>query len=316
MHRAIVLLLGCLLLVSGCTSAAEPLRIMVPTVAGGGYDVTARTAAVLAQRSGVVSDRIPVFNVDGDGGAVALRRLLAERGNPGLVMMMGLGVVGATVTNPGSDLVTGATPIARLIEEPQAVLVPAQSRLHDIGELVATWRGDPARVTVGGGSALGGPDHLMLMRLAEAAGVDPTQLRYRTFDGGGALLPALLDGTIDVGVSSVVEYAAQISSGQLRVLAVSGPARMTGVPAPTLTEAGFDVVFVNWRGVLAPPGISVAERDRLVRLLERLEQTPEWGAAVQRAGWTNAFLPADEFGAFLAEQDRDVRASLARLNLP
>ena len=292
MRRAIVLLLGCLLLVSGCASAAEPLRIMVPTVAGGGYDVTARTAAVLAQRSGVVSDRIPVFNVDGDGGAVALRRLLAERGNAGLVMMMGLGVVGATVTNPGSDLV------------------------HDIGELVATWRGDPARVTVGGGSALGGPDHLMLMRLAEAAGVDPAQLRYRTFDGGGALLPALLDGTIDVGVSSVVEYAAQISSGQLRVLAVSGPARMTGVAAPTLTEAGFDVVFVNWRGVLAPPGISVAERDRLVRLLQRLEQTPEWGAAVQRAGWTNAFLPADEFGAFLAEQDRDVRASLARLDLP
>jgi putative tricarboxylic transport membrane protein len=59
----------------------------------------------------------------------------------------------------------------------------------------------------------------------------------------------------------------------------------------------------------------VAERDRLVRLLQRLEQTPEWGAAVQRAGWTNAFLPADEFGAFLAEQDRDVRATLARLNL-
>ena len=318
-RRAITLLLGCLLLATGCAAPGGPdqprLRIMVPNVAGGGYDVTARTVAAIAQRSGVVPERIPVFNLDGDGGVVALRRLVAERGNGELAMMMGLGVVGSTVTSPGSDPVTAATPIARLIQEPQAVLVPAGSRQRDIGELVAGWRADPAAVTVGGGSAPGGPDHLMSMQLAQAAGIDPAQVRYQPFDGGGALLPPLLDGRIDVAVSSVVEYAAQISSGQLRVLAVSGPAPLTGVDAPTLTEAGFDVVFANWRGVLAPPGISVADRDRLVQLLQRIEQTPEWNAAVQRIGWTNAFLPGDEFGAFLTAQDRDVRATLARLNL-
>jgi putative tricarboxylic transport membrane protein len=319
LRRAITLLVGCCLLVTSCAAGADQpaagLRIMVPTVAGGGYDVTARTAAVVAQRSGVAPDRIPVFNVDGDGGAVALRRLIAERGNGALAMMMGLGVVGATVTRPGSDPVTAATPIARLIQEPQAVLVPARSRHRDIGELVAAWRADPSGVAVGGGSAPGGPDHLMSMQLARAAGIDPVQVRYQPFDGGGALLPPLLDGRIDVAVSSVVEYAAQIGSGQLRVLAVSGPTRLAGVDAPTLTEAGFDVVFTNWRGVLAPPGITDADRDRLVLMLQRLEQTPEWNAAVRRFGWTNAFLPGDEFGAFLAEQDRDVRATLARLNL-
>ena len=128
---------------------------MVPNVAGGGYDVTARTVAAIAQRSGVVPERIPVFNLDGDGGAVALRRLVAERGNGELAMMMGLGVVGATVTSPGSDPVTAATPIARLIEEPQAVLVPAGSPHRGIGELVAAWRADPAGITIGGGSATG-----------------------------------------------------------------------------------------------------------------------------------------------------------------
>ena len=292
------------------------LRIMVPTAAGGGYDVTARTVAAIAQRSGVADGRIAVFNVDGDGGAVALRRLIAERGNGELVMMMGLGVVGATVTSPGSDHITEATPIARLIQESQAVLVPTRSPHRGIDELITTWRADPAGTAVGGGSAPGGPDHLMSMRLAQAAGIDPAQVRYRPFDGGGDLLPPLLDGRIDVAVSSVVEYAAQISSGQLRVLAVSGPTRLSGVDAPTLTEAGFDVVFANWRGVLAPPGISTADRNRLVQLLQRLEQSPEWNAAVQRTGWTNAFLPADQFGAFLAEQDREVRTTLTRLGLP
>lgn len=319
-RRAIAVLLGCLLLVTSCAcddrQGGPRLRIMVPNVAGGGYDVTARTAAAIAERSGVVDDPIAVFNVDGDGGTVALRRLIAERGNSELVMMMGLGVVGATVTSPGSDQITETTAIARLILEAQAVLVPARSRHRDIGGLIATWRADPAGTVVGGGSAPGGPDHLMSMRLAQAAGIDPAQVRYRPFDGGGDLLPPLLDGRMDFAVSSVAEYAAQISSGQLRVLAVSGPTRLSGVDAPTLTEAGFDVVFANWRGVLAPPGISTADRERLVELLQRLQQSPEWNAAVQRAGWTNAFLPADQFGTFLAEQDREVRTTLARLGLP
>ena len=200
--------------------------------------------------------------------------------------------------------------------EPPPIVVPAGSPHRGIGELVSAWRADPAGTTIGGGSATGGPDHLMAMRLAETAGIDPTQVRYRTFDGGGELLPALLDGRLDAAVSSVVEFAAQISSGQLRVLAVSGSARLAGVDAPTLTEAGFAVVFANWRGVLAPPGISAADRDRLVDLLRRLEESPEWNATVQRSGWANAFLAGDQFGAFLAEQDRDVRATLTRLGLP
>ncbi|WP_214365332.1 Bug family tripartite tricarboxylate transporter substrate binding protein [Pseudonocardia sp. H11422] len=319
-RRATTMLLGCLLLVAGCSPSewgadGPRLRIMVPNVAGGGYDATARTAAAIVQRAGVVDDRIAVFNLDGDGGTVALRRLIAERGNGDLAMVMGLGVVGATVTVHGSGQVTEATPIARLIEEPEAVLVPARSRYHSIGELITVWRADPARLSIGGGSAAGGPDHLMSMRLAQAAGIDPVRVRYLPFDGGGDLLPALLDERIEVAVSSVVEYSAQIRSGQLRVLAVSGPARLPGVDAPTLTEAGFDLVFTNWRGVLAPPGISDSDRDRLVRLLNRLHHTPEWNAAVARIGWTNAFLPGEEFGVFLADQERDVREMLTKLGL-
>ena len=106
MRRALTLLLGCLPLVTSCASGDRAdgprLRIMVPNVAGGGYDVTARTAAAVAQRSGVVRRAIAVFNVDGDGGTVALRRLVAERGNGELAMMMGLGP-GRRPPRPGRD---------------------------------------------------------------------------------------------------------------------------------------------------------------------------------------------------------------------
>lgn len=271
--RVVAWLLGCLLLVTGCTvdgsgGGVDRFRIMVPNVPGGGYDVTARTAVSIAERAGLLDDRVAVFNLAGDQGMVALARLLDESGNGRLAMMMGLGVVGASVATGSGHRVTDGTPIARLLQEPEAVLVPADSPLRTIDDLVRKWRADPGGLGVGGGSAVGGPDHLMTMQLAQAVGIDPRAVRYGTFDGGGALLPALLDGSgdhpIDAAVSSLVEYAEQIRSGQLRVLAVSGPERVPWVAAPTLTESGIDLVFTNWRGVIAPPGISDADRQRQI----------------------------------------------------
>lgn len=316
----VALTVGCLVLVTGCgghgsAGGVDRLRIMVPNVAGGGYDVTARTAVSIAERSGLADDRVSVFNLAGSQGMVALSRLLDESGNGHLAMMMGLGVVGATITTGSTHRVTDGTPIARLLQEPEAVLVPEDSPLRDVEDLVRSWGADPARLRVGGGSAVGGPDHLMTMQLAREIGIDPRAVRYGTFDGGGALLPALLDGRIDVAVSSQVEYAEQIRSGQLRVLAVSGPQRVPWVDAPTLTEAGIDVLFTNWRGLIAPPGISDADRDRLVRLFHDLEQTPEWRQALAENGWTAAFLAGDDFADFLQSEDARVRDSLAELGL-
>ena len=320
----IALLLGCLLILAGCSvgSLIDPagggtdrLRIMVPNVPGGGYDVTARTAVSIAERSGIAGDRIAVFNLAGDQGLVALNRLLDEAGNGRLAMMMGLGVVGATIATGSSLRVTDATPIARLLTEPEAVLVPADSPYRDIVDLIAAWRADPGGVAIGGGSAVGGPDHLMTMQFARAVGIDPRQVDYGTYDGGGALLPALLDDRIDVAVSSLVEYAEQVRSGQLLVLAVSGPDRVDGIQAPTLTEAGVDVVFTNWRGVLAPPGISDSDRAALVDLFHELEQTPEWHQALAENNWSGAYLAGDDFAEFLRTEDQRVRDTLAELGL-
>lgn len=324
MRALVALAVGCLLLVAGCSvgSLIDPagggtarMRIMVPNVPGGGYDVTARTAVSIAERSGSADDRLAVFNLAGDQGMVALSRLLDESGNGRLVMMMGSGVVGATIATGSSHRVTDATPIARLLTEPEAVLVPADSPYTGIEDVVAAWRADPTGVSFGGGSAVGGPDHMMTMQLARAVGIDPRQVDYGTFDGGGELLPPLLDDRIEVAVSSLVEYTEQIRSGQLRVLAVSGPDRVTGIDAPTLTESGVDVVFTNWRGVLAPPGVSEADRAALVDLFQQLEQTPQWHQALADNNWTGAFLAGDDFAKFLVSEGQRVRDMLAELGL-
>jgi putative tricarboxylic transport membrane protein len=311
---ALAATLLCLLTACASPAGGGELRIMVPNSPGGGYDVTARTAVKITEMTGITGS-VPVFNLTGAGGTLALTRLMHETGNPDLLMMMGLGIVGATITDPDSARVTEATPIARLIEEPEGVMVRADSPYRTIDELTAAWRAAPGGLAVGGGSLRGGPDYLLTMRIAAAVGVAPPDVDYVSHDGGGELLPALLSGGIDAAASGVREYTEQIRSGQIRVLAVSGASRLGGLEAPTLTESGIDVVFANWRGVIAPPGISDEDRQRLIDVFADLTTTPEWQTELADNGWTDALLTGDDFAAFLAEQDRDVESQLRELGL-
>jgi len=241
--------------------------------------------------------------------------LMNERGNGDLMMMMGLGVVGAVYTNGSTARVSDATALAKMVEEQEGILVPADSPFKTVADFVAAWKADPAKVTIGGGSSPGGPDHLFPMETARAVGVDPTQVNFVSYDGGGDLLTALLGNKIAAGTSGLGEYVDQIESGQVRVLAVSGGERVEGIDAPTLTEAGIDLTFTNWRGILAPPGISDEDRDAMVKILEEMHATDAWKEALVANGWTDAFMTGEPFERFLEEQDTRVSTTLTDLGL-
>ncbi|MFF5453554.1 Bug family tripartite tricarboxylate transporter substrate binding protein [Streptomyces sp. NPDC012950] len=290
------------------------LRLMVPNTPGGGYDITARTAAKNAEEAGLTGD-VEVFNLPGAGGTVGLTRLVGERGNGRLAMSMGLGVVGAVHTNKTPITLADTTPIARLTEEQDIVVVAKDSPYKTIEDLLAAWRKDPGKLPVGGGSSPGGPDHLAPMLMARAAGISPKDVNYVPFDGGGELLASILGNKVAFGVSGVGEYLDQIEAGELRLLAVTGPKRVPGLDAPTLREAGLDTEFTNWRGIVAPPGLSDAERDKLVTLVTALHGSPQWRASMKTHGWDDAFLPGERFGDFLTEQDRRVASVLKELGL-
>ena len=310
---------GAALLLAGCgvgtgTVATEQLRIMVPNAAGGGYDTTARIAAGVIEVE-AIDERPEIFNLEGASGGAGLARTVHERGNGDLMMMMGLGVVGSIHTNRTTASLDDVTPIARLMSEPEVVLVSSGSRHQDIGSLVREWRAHPRRVVVGGGSLAGGPDHLATHLLAEAVGIDPRDVRYRRYDGGGPLLAALFSGRVDVAVSGVLENIDQVRTGAVRVLAVTGDRRVPGVDAPTLRGAGVPLEFSNWRGLVAPPGLTGAERDRLIDLVTRMHDSASWREAERANGWTDEFVTGDAFGAFLADESDRVRAVLARLGV-
>jgi putative tricarboxylic transport membrane protein len=302
---------------AGCGVTGNPrgdsLRLMVPT---GSRWRLRRHRANRRQGGGRLKDRDqrPVFNLAGAGGTVGLQRLVNEKGTAGLLMMMGLGVVGAVYANKSEATLAETTPLARMIEESGAVFVSKDSPYQTLDQLVQAWKADPGKVIVGGGSSIGGPDHLLTMQLAEAVGIDPTVVNYLPYDSGGELLPALLGNKVVFGASGYTEFLDQIRAGQLRVLAVTSEKRVLVLPdALTANEQGVNLEFTNWRGFVAPPRISNSDRATLLGVLDRLHRSDQWKQAIERNGWTDAYLAGDGFATFLTEQDQRVADMLSKL---
>ncbi|WP_406040408.1 tripartite tricarboxylate transporter substrate binding protein [Micromonospora sp. NBC_00898] len=291
------------------------LRIMVPNTPGGGYDTTARTAAKVMEDAKIATG-VQVFNLPGAGGTVGLQRTVNEKGNGKLAMQMGLGVVGASYTSKSAATLTQTTPLAKLIEEAGAIVVPKDSPYKTINDLVTAWKANPKGIAVGGGSSPGGPDHLLPMQLAKTVGIDPKQVNFVSYDGGGELLPAVLGGKVAFGASGFGEFLDQVEAGQIRVLAVTSEAPIEALKeVPTLKSAGIDLVFTNWRGIVAPPGISDADKKVWIDALTKMHDSAEWKAELTKRGWTDAFVTGDEFGTFLTEQDKAVADVLKQLGL-
>jgi putative tricarboxylic transport membrane protein len=292
---------------------SETLQIMAPADPGGGWDSTARAMAPVLEEVGGVSAE--VRNVGGAGGTIGLADFVENTsGDPHQLMVMGLVMVGGIVTNNSSVTLDDVTPIAALTSEQEAIVVPADSEYQSLEDLVEAWKADPTSISWGGGSA-GGTDHILIGLLAQAAGVDPSGINYVAHSGGGEAITAILSGSVTAGVSGVSEFTDQVESGAMRWLAVSGDAAPDGIDAPTISDAGYDVVLENWRGVMGAPDLSDADKEAVVGLITEMHDSDAWQAALEDNGWSDFFKPGDEFATFLDEEQTRIEGVLADIGL-
>jgi putative tricarboxylic transport membrane protein len=300
-----------------------PIEIMAPAAPGGGWDTTAREMQRVLQEEGI-APTVEVYNVEGAGGTVGIAQLVNdEAGNDHHLMMMGLVMIGAIATNASPVTLEQTTPISSLTAEFEVIVVPADSEYQSLDDLIAAFQADPTAISWGGGSA-GGTDHILVGLIAQAAGVDPTQINYVPFSGGGEALAAILGGQVSAGVSGVGEWLDQIESGELRALAVSGVAGaeaggatpVASAPiAPTLQEQGIDVELANWRGLVAPPEISDEGRDCLIAMVEQMVASEGWTQTREQYGWQDFAMFGDEFTTFLDAERERVTGILTELGL-
>jgi putative tricarboxylic transport membrane protein len=294
--------------------AVDDVRIIAPASPGGGWDQTARSMQEVMQSEGIVKSAT-VENVTGAGGTVGLAQLAdKEKGNPKVLMVNGLVMVGAILTNQSPVTLEQTTPIARLTGEYEVIVVPKSSDIQNLGQLIEKLKADVGAVAWGGGSA-GGTDHILAGLITQAAGADAAKVNYVPFSGGGEALAAIMGGHVTVGVSGLSEWIGQIQSGDLRALAISSPEKLAGVDIPTLKEQGVEVELANWRAVVAAPGIDDAQKKELGDTVDAMVKSAGWKKVLADKGWMDLYMSGDEFTKYLTDENARVSAILKTLGL-
>jgi putative tricarboxylic transport membrane protein len=288
------------------TFPTKPLTIMAPANPGGGWDSTARLMQQVLTSQQIVTVPIEVVNRPGAGGTIGLAEFVTTRRNDAhTILVLGRVMVGAILSNRSAVSLSDTVPIARLVDEYEAIAVNSDSKYRTFADLIADFRNDPQRVTWGGGSA-GGTDHILVGMLAQAAGIAPSRINYIAHSGGGEAVVAVMGGHLSVGISGYGEWMPHVQSGRMRFLAVSSENRIAGDSTPTIRESGLDVVLSNWRSVAAPPGTTAEAREWWVSTLQKMRDSPAWQDILRQNHWEDSFLTGSDLEQFIAgETQRD-----------
>jgi len=294
--------------------AQMELKVMAPAAPGGGWDQTARAMQQALVASGAAKS-VQVVNVPGAGGTIGIAQLVnSAKGDGNQLMVNGFVMVGAILLNKSPVTLDQVTPIARITEETQVIVVPANSPIKNAKDLADAIKKDVAKVTFAGGSA-GGVDHIMAALFVGAAGAEAAKVNYVPFSGGGESLAAILGSKVTAGISGYGEYEGQIKAGKLRAIGVTSPQRLPGIDVPTFKEQGIDLVLTNWRSVVAPPGVSAAQKQALSEAIDKMAKSAAWKDILKQKGWDDAYLAGPAFEKFLKDEQVRVRGVLMSVGL-
>ncbi|KUG59723.1 tripartite tricarboxylate transporter substrate binding protein [Nesterenkonia jeotgali] len=283
---------------SGGTDVRGNMTLIAPAAAGGGWDTFQRELQQSLQTNDLVSN-VQVINVPGAGGTIAIGNVaqLPEANN---LMVGGTGQIAAQIQFDTPSRLQDVTPVAKVLEEYDIVVVPADSPHETMGDLVEAWQQDPSGTPWTGGGSF---DQLVMTEIALVSDIAPSETTYIPSDGGGEAIQALLNGTAVAAAGGFADMYPQVESGRLRVLGVAAEERLDGVDdIPTLAEEGYDVTLTNWRALFAPPSATEEEVQALTEVIDEAVETPEWKATVERNYWREAPLQGEELDQYIAEE--------------
>ncbi len=275
---------------------ARPIRLIVPFAPGGSTDAQARIIAEHLGRE--LGQQIAVINVGGAGGTVGFAQ--AAKAAPD-----GYTLVTATPSltiNPyiqkdmPYDAATDFEPVVLLADSPVVLVVPKESPIASVKDLIAAAKAKPGELRYGS-AGVGSITHLSTARFAAMAGVDLVHVPYH---GAGPAILDLIAGRIDLQFENAPTILDRVKSGELKGIAV-GTAKPSAIlpEMPTIAETVTGYEASSWFGILAPAKTPRAIVDKVNAAANKVLADPAVKAQMQTLGVELIGGSPDDFKAYV-----------------
>jgi tripartite-type tricarboxylate transporter receptor subunit TctC len=306
----------CLVVAANGGQAADypvrPVRLVVGFGAGGPTDIPARfIAEKLGDRLG---QRVIVENKPAAAGMIATRDVMSQpRDGYNLLLCTHFEAINTAVYKDTGFKLSDIAPISLIAKYYYGVALSSAIPAADFASFVSYARGRPGQLNyavIGAGSA----QEILARQLEKLAGITMNRVPFR---GGPQVVQELVAGRVDFYVAPTLALMPQYDSGQLRLLAVTAPARLAIAPqVPTLSEVGIDYVRFGWLGICTPQGTPPPVIDRLNREIVTVVATAAYRSIIESAGAIAVSSTPDELEAIIHQTVDDVGATMQEFALP
>jgi tripartite-type tricarboxylate transporter receptor subunit TctC len=293
------------------TYPSRTVRLVVGFGAGGPTDIPARHIA--DKLGALIGQRIIVENKMGAAGMLATRDVLAQPadGYNLLLCTHFESINTALYKNPGFKL-TDLAPISLIAKYyyglTVANAVPAES-FDQFVQYAKSHAGELSYATLGAGSA----QEIMARQLEKLAGISMNRIPFRS---GTQIMPDLIAGRVSMYVSPTIGVVPQYQAKQLKILGVTSPERLKGLPdVPTLKEKGIDYVRYGFLGICAAKGTPQPVVDLLNRHILSIVATPEYRELIEKGGSLPEASTPQVLGQVIAQTVDDVAATIVEFGL-
>lgn len=278
----------------------RPITLVVPFAPGGNIDIVGRT---LAEPLGkILGQPVVVDNRAGGSGSIGAGSV-ARASADGYTLV--IGTAGQLVTVP--QLIktpytsSNFKPLGMVSETSIAAITrKSDTRFKSMKELVDFAKANPGRLN-GGHAGTGTPNHLGLLQLENALGINISMIPYK---GMGPALVDLLAGQIDIVADQVSSSMPHLKAGTLQAFAILSPSRDGSFPeVPTLKELGLGAFdMTTYAGILAPAGLSAAISNKLTDAIRRAVNDPAFKSKLKELGGSAVFGTPEQFATVIKSE--------------
>jgi putative tricarboxylic transport membrane protein len=290
---------------------------IAPAKPGGGHDNMCRLLAV--SYSEALLGRMSIRYMPGGIGALAYNHAVnVSRKDANLIVAASTGTaLNLAMGKFGDYTASDVRWLGAVATDYGVVAVRGDAPWHSLDDLMDDLKKKKRNIVMGAAGSIGSQDWMKMALIFDQAGLDPRQIRYIPYEGGGEASNALMRGYIQVFPGDISEVAGRLGSGKIRVLAVLSdkrlPGRLSGIP--TAMEQGYKVVWPVWRGYYLPPDISNDEYQWWINTLYRLESTKAFTREREKLELFPLVMIGDMFEQYVRQNVRDLKAMARKFGL-